>query len=106
MKVSFADFDLPNQLNSALEKIQEFLSQHLFSLKSFFANYVWKRRNGNCSKPGTGKTLAYLLPVLKTWKYNKTEVQLYFILVPTRELVVQVAEVVEKLTEDMSTRGF
>ena len=56
------------------------------------------------AQTGTGKTLAYLLPVLKTWKYNKNGSPTVLILVPTRELVVQVAEVVEKLTEDMSTR--
>lgn len=33
------------------------------------------------AQTGTGKTLAYLLPVLKTWKYNKNGSQL-LILVP------------------------
>ncbi len=57
------------------------------------------------AQTGTGKTLAYLSSkFLKTWKYNKNGSPTVLILVPTRELVVQVAEVVEKLTEDMSTR--
>ena len=102
MKVSFADFDLPKQLNSALEKLG--ISEPTpIQLKSFSPIMSGKDVMG-IAQTGTGKTLAYLLPVLKTWKYNKNGSPTVLILVPTRELVVQVAEVVEKLTEDMSTR--
>ena len=53
---------------------------------------------------GTGKTFAYLLPILKQWKFQNNESPRIVILVPTRELVVQVAEEVEKLTKYMSVR--
>ncbi len=44
------------------------------------------------ARTGTGKTLAYLLSSsFKTWKYNKNGSPTVFILVPTRELVVQVS---------------
>jgi ATP-dependent RNA helicase RhlE len=56
------------------------------------------------AQTGTGKTLAYLLPVLKTWKYNKTGNPTVLVLVPTRELVVQVTEILEKLTENITAR--
>lgn len=56
------------------------------------------------AQTGTGKTLAYLLPILKQWKFTPTHTPRVVILVPTRELVVQVAEVVEKLTAYMSVR--
>ncbi|MDO4224869.1 MAG: DEAD/DEAH box helicase, partial [Bergeyella zoohelcum] len=56
------------------------------------------------AQTGTGKTLAYLLPILKLWKYNKSGNPTVLVLVPTRELVVQVAEILEKLTENLSTR--
>lgn len=102
MKASFADFDLPKQLNSALEKLQ-ITEPTPIQLKSFSPIMSGKDIMG-IAQTGTGKTLAYLLPVLKTWKYNKNGNPTILILVPTRELVVQVAGVLEKLTEDMSSR--
>ena len=56
------------------------------------------------AQTGTGKTFAYLLPILKQWKFQNNESARVIILVPTRELVVQVAEEVEKLTKYMSVR--
>lgn len=56
------------------------------------------------AQTGTGKTLAYLLPVLKNWKYNKSGNPTVLVLVPTRELVVQVAEILENLTQNLTTR--
>ena len=58
------------------------------------------------AQTGTGKTFAYLLPILKQWKFQNNESPRVVILVPTRELVVQVAEEVEKLTKYMSVRTF
>ena len=61
------------------------------------------------AQTGTGKTIAYLLPFLHQWRFRKEknfEPQV-LILVPTRELVVQVVEEVEKLTKymDVSVGG-
>lgn len=56
------------------------------------------------AQTGTGKTYAYLLPILKQWKFMNTDTPRVLIIVPTRELVVQVAEEVEKLTKYMSVR--
>jgi ATP-dependent RNA helicase RhlE len=49
------------------------------------------------AQTGTGKTIAFLLPALRQWKYSKNRIPQILILVPTRELVVQVVEVAEKL---------
>src|SRR5580698_5748227 len=49
------------------------------------------------AQTGTGKTFAYLLPCLRLWKYAKDRLPQILILVPTRELVVQVVEEVKKL---------
>lgn len=54
------------------------------------------------AQTGTGKTFAYLLPVLTNWKFTKSPYPQILILVPTRELVIQVEEEVKKLTEFMS----
>ena len=55
-----------------------------------------------CAQTGTGKTFGYLLPCLRQWKYDKNKDPQILIIVPTRELVVQVVESVKKLTTYMS----
>ncbi len=56
------------------------------------------------AQTGTGKTLAYLLPCLQQWKFTKVRdlEPKVLILVPTRELVVQVVEEVQKLIKYMN----
>ena len=54
------------------------------------------------AQTGTGKTFAYLLPLLRQWKFNKEKVPQILILVPTRELVAQVVQAVKDLTPYMS----
>ena len=56
------------------------------------------------SQTGTGKTLAYMLPVLQQLKFSKQTKPRIIVLVPTRELVVQVAEQIELFTKYMTTR--
>lgn len=56
------------------------------------------------AQTGTGKTLAYLLPVLKMLKYSEQMNPRVLILVPTRELVVQVTEELEKITKYINAR--
>jgi ATP-dependent RNA helicase RhlE len=56
------------------------------------------------AQTGTGKTYAYLLPCLRQWKYNKIKTPQILIIVPTRELVVQVVEETEKLSRYMELR--
>ena len=50
------------------------------------------------AQTGTGKTLAYLLPMLRQWEYSKERSPKIIILVPTRELVMQVVEAAQKLS--------
>jgi ATP-dependent RNA helicase RhlE len=54
------------------------------------------------AQTGTGKTLAYLLPLLNQWKYSKEKDPQILVLVPTRELVAQVVETVKKLSAYVS----
>ena len=54
------------------------------------------------AQTGTGKTIAYLLPCLRQWKFTKDVNPQILIVVPTRELVVQVVETVNQLTTYMS----
>ncbi|MFK8057343.1 MAG: DEAD/DEAH box helicase [Saprospiraceae bacterium] len=54
------------------------------------------------AQTGTGKTLAYLLPALRQWKFAKHAYPQILIVVPTRELVEQVVEQIEMLTKYMT----
>ncbi|MCG7212978.1 DEAD/DEAH box helicase [Paenibacillus mucilaginosus] len=55
------------------------------------------------SQTGTGKTLAYALPVLQKLDENLREVQA-LVLVPTRELGMQIVQTVEELTKGTGLR--
>lgn len=56
------------------------------------------------AQTGTGKTLAYLIPILMKLGYAQGRYPRALVVVPTRELVVQVCESVELLTEYMDIR--
>ena len=56
------------------------------------------------AQTGTGKTFAYLLPILNSLSFSKETHPRAIVLVPTRELVVQVVEEVRKLGTYASTR--
>jgi len=56
------------------------------------------------AQTGTGKTFAYLLPILKDLKFSKQINPRVLVLVPTRELVLQIVEQVELLTTYINLR--
>ena len=56
------------------------------------------------AQTGTGKTFAYLLPILRQWKYSDSKHPKVLIIVPTRELVKQVVEQIDKLAKYMNVR--
>jgi ATP-dependent RNA helicase RhlE len=56
------------------------------------------------SQTGTGKTLAYMLPILQDLKFSKQVNPRVLILVPTRELVLQVVERINEFTKFMEVR--
>lgn len=56
------------------------------------------------SQTGTGKTFAYLLPILRLLTYSNQRHPRVLIILPTRELVVQVVSEIDKLTKFMNVR--
>lgn len=56
------------------------------------------------AQTGTGKTLSYVLPLLRNLKFTTQKHPRILVLVPTRELVEQVAGEFKKLTEYMNIR--
>lgn len=99
---TFEQFNLPKSLQKALDELG-FRQPTPIQEKSFNVILSGKDVMG-IAQTGTGKTFAYLLPILKQWKFQPTDAPRVVILVPTRELVVQVVEEVEKLTQYMSIR--
>ena len=56
------------------------------------------------AQTGTGKTFAYMLPILQDLKFSKEINPRVLVLVPTRELVLQVVEEIEKFGKYASIR--
>ena len=56
------------------------------------------------AQTGTGKTFAYMMPLLKDLKFSKQLTPRIMVLVPTRELVLQVVEEIEKLAKYINVR--
>ena len=56
------------------------------------------------AQTGTGKTLAYMLPILQDIKFQKIDTPRVLVLVPTRELVLQVVERIEEFAKYMNVR--
>ena len=56
------------------------------------------------AQTGTGKTFAYLIPILRQLKYSESKHPRILVVVPTRELVLQVVGEAEKLAKYMNVR--
>ena len=56
------------------------------------------------AQTGTGKTIAYMLPILQDLKYSEQKHPRVLVMVPTRELVIQIVEQIKKLTPNISVR--
>ncbi|HUW06869.1 MAG TPA: DEAD/DEAH box helicase, partial [Williamwhitmania sp.] len=56
------------------------------------------------AQTGTGKTLAYLLPMLRQLSYSEQRHPRILVVVPTRELVLQVIKELEWITKYMTVR--
>ena len=97
---TFEQFNLPKSVQKAIDELG-FTTPTPIQEKSF-ATIMSGRDMMGIAQTGTGKTFAYLLPLLKLYKFTPTNTPKIVILVPTRELVVQVVAEVEKLTKYMS----
>jgi ATP-dependent RNA helicase RhlE len=98
--MTFTDFNLRKQLSTALTDLgyttPTTIQEKVFSVVMSGADVC------GIAQTGTGKTLAYLLPLLNQWKYSKDKNPSILIVVPTRELVAQVVETVKELSSHLS----
>src|SRR4051812_5536937 len=93
--MTFSDLNLTAPLLRALDDLG---LQHPTTIQQKIFSVIMSGRDVcGIAQTGTGKTFAYLLPCLRLWKYSKDRQPEVLILVPTRELVVQVTEEVQKL---------
>lgn len=100
--MAFEQFNLPKALQKAVDELG---FEHPTPIQERAFPVISSGRDVmGIAQTGTGKTFAYLLPLLKQYKFQPTDTPRIVILVPTRELVVQVVEEVEKLTRYMSVR--
>lgn len=100
--MNFQEFKLSKFLTNALEE-QEISTPTTIQQRAIPTALSGKDIIG-VAQTGTGKTLAYLLPVLRDLSYSNQRFPRVLILTPTRELAVQVATEIEKLTKYMSVR--
>tara|TARA_R110002050_G_scaffold251241_2_gene389400 strand:+ start:18799 stop:20154 length:1356 start_codon:yes stop_codon:yes gene_type:complete len=100
--VSFQDLNLNTPLYNALDDLG-FTTPTPIQAEAFNVVSSGKDMVG-IAQTGTGKTFAYMLPILKNLKYSTQETPRILVLVPTRELVVQVVDEIEKLSKYINNR--
>ena len=100
--MSFQDLNLNTPLRNALEDMG-FQKPTPIQEQAFSPIMSGKDVVG-IAQTGTGKTFAYLLPLLRMLKFSKQKNPRILIMVPTRELVVQVTEEIDKLAKYINLR--
>lgn len=100
--VTFQELNLSTPLLNALADLG--LETPTPIQEQAFSTIMSGRDVTGIAQTGTGKTFAYLLPVLRMLNYSEQRNPRALILVPTRELVVQVVEELEKLTAYVNVR--
>ncbi|MBL0327301.1 MAG: DEAD/DEAH box helicase [Cytophagaceae bacterium] len=98
--MKFNDLNINRSLLNALEDMS--LETPTSIQTKVFSEVMSGKDLAGIAKTGTGKTIAYLLPLIRMWNFSKEKLPQIVILVPTRELVVQVQEVAKKLTSYIS----
>jgi ATP-dependent RNA helicase RhlE len=100
--MTFNDLNLTTPLLNVLEEL-EYLTPTPIQSKAFSVIMSGRDLIG-IAQTGTGKTFAYLLPILRQHTYSEQRHPRVLIVVPTRELVIQVVGEIEKLTKYINIR--
>ena len=98
--MTFSDFNLNKSLLNALKDLG--YQQPTSIQQKVFSVIMSGRDVCGIAQTGTGKTFAYLLPCLRQLTFSKSRIPQLLIIVPTRELVVQVVQSVKELTTYMT----
>lgn len=100
--MNFQDFDLKKSIQTALDEL-EYDQPTPIQIETYSTVRSGKDLVG-VAQTGTGKTLAYLLPIIDWLSYSEQRMPRVIVMVPTRELVMQVVKEVEKITPYLSVR--
>lgn len=100
--MTFQDLNITTPLRNALEDIG--INKPTPIQEESFPTIMSGKDMVGIAQTGTGKTFAYMLPILRMLNYSEQKNPRVLVLVPTRELVVQVVEEIEKLTAYMNVR--
>lgn len=98
----FRQFKIKNQLLNALDDLGFVKPTPIQS--EAYSKILSGRDIVGISQTGTGKTLAFLLPILQELKFSDQIEPRILILVPTRELVLQIVEQIEQISKYISLR--
>jgi ATP-dependent RNA helicase RhlE len=99
---SFQEFNISDQLHYAIDDLG-FKTPTPVQSQSFPVIMSGKDMIG-IAQTGTGKTLAYMLPILQELRFSKDRHPRILVMVPTRELVMQVVEEIEKFGKYLNHR--
>ena len=99
---AFEDFKINKQLQYAIEDLG-FEKPTPIQAKSFPVIMSGRDVVG-IAQTGTGKTFAYMLPILQNLKFSTQKHPRVLIMVPTRELVIQVEEEINKFAKYINVR--
>jgi ATP-dependent RNA helicase RhlE len=102
-KLTFEELNLNKPLVKALADL-EYIYPTPVQIKAFPVVMSGRDVVG-IAQTGTGKTFAYLLPLLTQLTYSDQKDPRILILAPTRELVIQIEEEVKKLTKYSNLRS-
>ena len=100
--MTFEDLNLNTPLLNALSDLG--LTEPTVIQHKAFSVIMSGRDVVGIAQTGTGKTFAYLLPILRQLSFSKQKEPRVLIVVPTRELVVQLVGEIQKLTTYMNLR--
>ena len=99
---SFSSFKISKQLQYAIEDLG-YENPTPIQSQSFPVIQSGKDMVG-IAQTGTGKTFAYMLPILQALTFSNQLQPRVLVIVPTRELVIQVVEEIEKFAKFMTVR--
>ena len=99
---AFSQININKQLLDAIEDIG-FKNQTPIQEQTFSQILSGKDLVG-IAQTGTGKTIAYCLPLLQELSYSNQNNPRILVLVPTRELVTQVVDCIKQLTKYITCR--
>ena len=99
---NFKEINLSTQLQNAIHDLG--LEKQTPIQSQTYSKILSGKDLVGIAQTGTGKTLAYCLPLLQELSYSNQKNPRVLILVPTRELVSQVVEILNELTKYINCR--